>query len=75
LRREIGVVAWGVAGGVLFGTLVYLLVRQIPFDLSPAAPSLVAMSAVFVLFVGAGACFVPLRRVLRIDPARALRSE
>jgi ABC-type lipoprotein release transport system permease subunit len=48
-------------------------VALVPFDLRPAGPSLLAVVAGLMLFVGAGACLLPTRRALAIQPAEALR--
>jgi ABC-type antimicrobial peptide transport system permease subunit len=52
------------AGGLIRGLLV---------DVSPWDPFTLAAVAFGPLFVTMAACYVPARRVLRIDPARLLR--
>jgi predicted permease len=71
--RELKLMTWGAATGVLIGAGVYELVALVPFDLRPAGPSLLAVVAGLMLFVGAGACLLPTRRALAIQPAEALR--
>lgn len=75
LRREMFVMAAGALGGVVAGGGLYQLVRQIPFDLSPATPAFLAVPASVILIVGVGACIAPVRRALKIDPALALRRD
>jgi predicted permease len=75
LRRELRVILWGTAAGVALGTVVYRLVTMIPFDLRPAGVPLFAAALGLILFVGVGACVLPARRAMRIQPVDALRYE
>jgi len=73
LAREARLVGAGAAGGVLLGLGLHRIVTLLPFDLSPAASSLLVAGVGLMAVVGAGACLVPARRALRIDVADALR--
>jgi putative ABC transport system permease protein len=75
LGRELLVIGWGAAAGVLLGMGAYRLVAVIPFDLRPAGPSLLAAFVGLMLVVGVGACLLPARRAMSIAPADALRRE
>lgn len=75
LRREMAILLSGTTAGLLLGTAVYRLVAMIPFDLRPAGIPMLAAALGLILFVGAGACILPARRALRIQPADALRYE
>lgn len=61
--------------GHVVGLALYQLVRLIPFDPNPAAPSLLVVAAGMILIIGVGACLAPVRRALAVDPASALRRE
>lgn len=75
LRRQVAQLLCGAAAGALLSVGIFQLVRQLPF---PMEGSGVAASAAFpaALFaVGLGACLMPARRALRIQPMEALRHE
>jgi putative ABC transport system permease protein len=75
LRRELTVILSGAVAGVLLGASLYRLVTLVPFDLRPAGPSLLTAAIALIVFVGAGACIVPARRAMSIEPSDALRHE
>jgi ABC-type antimicrobial peptide transport system permease subunit len=75
LRRELVVVGSGAAIGTAIGAGLYQLVAQLPFDLRPAGPALLSAFVGLMLLVGGGACLVPARRALRVEPIDALRHE
>ena len=75
LARELRVVVAGAVAGILVGVGLYQLVTMIPFDLSPAAPSLLVAAVGIIVLVGVGACVLPVRRALGIGAAAALRHE
>jgi putative ABC transport system permease protein len=75
LARELTVIMSGAGAGVLLGAGLYRLVTLVPFDLRPAGPSLLAAAIGLIVFVGAGACIVPARRAMSIEPSDALRHE
>jgi putative ABC transport system permease protein len=51
------------------------LVRGLLIDVSPWDPLTLSAVAIGLLFVTTAACYVPARRVLRIDPAPLLRQD
>lgn len=65
----------GVAAGLLsaWGLVRYL--GTLVYGVDPRDPRLFAAAAVFVLLVSALAVWLPARRVMRLDPVRALRYE
>jgi putative ABC transport system permease protein len=65
-----GIVAGLVAGAALSRVLVTLLYQVTPWD-----PATFASIAVVIAGVALGACVLPARRALRVDPATTLRSE
>jgi putative ABC transport system permease protein len=62
----IGIPGIYAAGRVIGSTLV---------GVSPSDPVTLVATALGLSLVGIGACYVPARRVLRIDPAQSLRQE
>jgi putative ABC transport system permease protein len=67
-----------IAGAVLgLGATFWLsrLMANLLFEIRPNDPLTYAAVVTAILFVGAIACYIPARRVLRVDPAIALRSE
>jgi predicted permease len=75
LRRELTVVFLGSAVGLALGAGLYQLVALVPFDLRPAGPSLLMAFIGLMVLVGGGACLVPARRALWVEPVEALRHE
>ena len=69
------VTATGVAAGLLASLAATRLLAALPFDLSPTDPRVLAGVAALMLAIAAAACYVPARRVLRLDPLEALRAE
>jgi ABC-type antimicrobial peptide transport system permease subunit len=63
----------GLGVGVLGAAAASQLLRSSMYGLSPVDP--IAYGAVLLLLVGAALCasYLPLRRAVRVDPARALR--
>jgi putative ABC transport system permease protein len=79
LRRVLGEGALLVVIGMLIAIPgVYAaggLIRGLLVDVSPWDPSTLSAVAFGLLFVTMVACYLPARRVLRIDPARLLRQD
>jgi putative ABC transport system permease protein len=65
----------GVAAGLAAAIAVTRFLGALVFGVSPVDPLTFAASAALLTLVALGAHWVPVRRALRIDPARALRSE
>jgi ABC-type antimicrobial peptide transport system permease subunit len=51
------------------------LMANLLFEIEPNDPLTYGAVLLAILVVGALACYVPARRVLRVDPAVALRAE
>jgi putative ABC transport system permease protein len=51
------------------------LIRGVLVDVSPTDPATLLMVALGLGLVALIACYVPARRVLRIDPALSLRAD
>jgi len=69
------VTAIGVVVGLLASLAATRLLASLLYDLSPTDPRVLGGVAVLMLAIAAAACYVPARRVLRVDPLEALRAE
>jgi predicted permease len=72
LRHGLGMAAAGVVVGVAAAAAGAMLLRSLLYGVGPASPFTHAAVAVLLLVVAALAAYVPARRAVRIDPARAL---
>jgi len=67
------------AGGVVTGVCAALATRKVVAGMltgiSPADPSIMAGSTVFLGLVALAASLLPARRATQVDPIRALREE
>lgn len=75
LRDGMGLVLLGVLIGLPGTWLAGRLVRGILVGVSPSDPLAFAAAAVGLALVTVGACYMPARRVLGIEPARSLRDD
>ncbi|HEY0152122.1 MAG TPA: ADOP family duplicated permease [Longimicrobium sp.] len=82
-RRVVGMVLREGAGLILLGVLVglpgvYLMgraIRGVLVGVTPADPLALATAACSLALVALAACYLPARRVTRIEPAASLRQE
>jgi predicted permease len=65
----------GLAAGLIAALGVGRFVANQLFGVSPHDPLTISLVAVLLLLVAVGACLIPARRAIRIDPVRALRFE
>ncbi len=65
----------GIAAGLAATFWLSRLMSSLLFEIEPHDPLTYAVAAVVLLGVATLACYLPARRVLRIDPAIALRTE
>jgi hypothetical protein len=63
--------ALGIAGAIAGGPLY----QAILFNVNPRDPLTLAMAAALMVAIGLGACLLPARRAMSIDPSIALREE
>jgi predicted permease len=75
LGRMLILVATGSIAGILFGIAASQVLSAIVYQASAQDPSVVAAVAFTVLVTGCLAVAGPIRRALRVDPARLLREE
>jgi putative ABC transport system permease protein len=65
----------GLVPGILAAVFGTRMIRQLLFEVKPLDPAAYAAASLLLLGITALACLLPALRALRIDPARALRSE
>jgi putative ABC transport system permease protein len=73
VRGVIPVLAGGLAAGLLAAAALGRMVRTVLVDVDPLDPLTFAATGAVLLLVAMLAIASPLRRALRIDPARLLR--
>ena len=73
LRDTVAVILAGIAVGVPAALAVTRLIAGLLFDLSGSDPSILALAAIMLLFIGILAGYLPARRATRVDPMVALR--
>jgi putative ABC transport system permease protein len=72
VRHGMGLALGGIAIGLVLAAAFATLLRSMLYGISPASPLTHAGVAVTLALVAAVAAYVPARRAVRIDPARAL---
>ncbi|MCG8458981.1 MAG: ABC transporter permease [Holophagales bacterium] len=75
MRQGLGMVALGVAIGLLGALAFGNLIADLLFRVGSRDPITFVTVAGLLLLVAAAACLEPARRALRVDPSRALRAE
>jgi ABC-type antimicrobial peptide transport system permease subunit len=75
LRQGLLPVVGGLTTGLIGALGVGRFLASQLFGVSPRDPLTIAIVAMLLLVVAAGACLIPARRAIRIDPVRALRFE
>ena len=68
-------VAISAAAGVVAALLAVRAVVSLLYQVSPYDPAIFSAVVLFLLGVGAAACYTPARRASRADPLHALRAE
>jgi ABC-type antimicrobial peptide transport system permease subunit len=68
-------VVCGVAVGLAATFWLSQLMASLLFGVEPRDPATYAAVTTVLVVVGALACYIPARRVLRVEPAAALRTE
>lgn len=75
VRQGLALSGLGIALGLAGAAGATRAVGSLLYDVSPTDPATYAVIAAVLLLVAAGACWIPARRALRVDPAVALTSE
>jgi len=65
----------GIVAGVIGALALTRLLRSLLFQIKPSDPVTFASAVVVLLAVALAACYIPVRRAMRVDPMTALRHE
>lgn len=63
----------GIVAGIVGARAATDVLTGLLFGVRPTDPSAFALTAALVGAVALGACYVPVRRAIRVDPVRLLR--
>ena len=74
-RESLGPLLAGLAIGLAMALAISRLLGSLLYEVSPSDPMVLTSAAGVATIATVAACFVPLRRALRVDPLVALRSE
>ncbi|MCI0748229.1 MAG: ABC transporter permease [Verrucomicrobia subdivision 3 bacterium] len=75
LRRGLGLVTTGLVCGMGAALLLARVLQSLLFGVEPGDPFTFAVAAILLLLVAAGACLIPARRAVNVNPMEALRYE
>jgi putative ABC transport system permease protein len=75
LRQSVGLATLGVLVGVLAAVGTTRFLRALLFGVSPSDPATLVAVPMLLLVVAGAASYLPARRVARVDPVEALRSD
>jgi len=75
LRQGLLPVVGGLAAGLIGALGIGRFLASQLFGVSPHDPLTISIVTILLLVVAVGACLIPARRAMRIDPIRALRFE
>ncbi len=75
LRRGMSLVAVGIALGLVGAFWATRLIQQILFEVAPTDATTFVVVSVFFAAVAFGACLLPARKAVRVDPVTALAKQ
>jgi len=75
LRHGILLAGGGIVLGLPLALLTSRFTEALLFGVTPTDPRTLAMVSVLLLVVATLACYLPARRVARVDPVDTLRNE
>jgi putative ABC transport system permease protein len=75
LGRGLALTLIGVIGGLAASFVLTSLINSLLYEVSATDPLTFVEVSVILITVSTGACFVPARRAMRVDPMLALRHE
>jgi putative ABC transport system permease protein len=73
--NNVGPILAGLVGGLALSFVLTPLLQVLLFGVKAGDPITFGLVSVFLLLVGALACYIPARRAMRVDPMVALRYE
>ncbi len=73
--QGIRMTAAGLAIGLAGALALSRLLTSVLFDVTATDPRTYALTAALLVATASGACIVPVRRAMRVDPMGALREE
>jgi ABC-type antimicrobial peptide transport system permease subunit len=72
MREGLTIIVFGLGAGLAAGLLAATSLRSMLFGVPMADPATIATTAAVLATTMAAACYVPVRRAARVDPARTL---
>jgi predicted permease len=75
LRQGLGLVVTGIALGILISLATGRLIATLLFGVNPTDYVTLGVVSLLLVIVAIVACYVPMRRAMKIDPIEALRYE
>jgi putative ABC transport system permease protein len=75
IRDGMFMVGTGVVAGIAGAFALTRLLRSLLFEITPTDPATYSVVTVILVAVALGACYIPARRAMRVDPMVALRYE
>jgi putative ABC transport system permease protein len=75
LGRVLILTSSGAVAGLALGLIAARALQGILFDTGPTDAVAISSAVTLLTVTGAVACYFPVRRALRVDPASALRAE
>jgi putative ABC transport system permease protein len=66
---------WGVSLGLIASVLIARLIASLLYGVSPTDPWTFAGVTMLLVAAGLSACYIPARRILRVDPLQSLRHD
>jgi putative ABC transport system permease protein len=73
LRKAVVLAGSGILAGLVLARIATGVLTGLLHGVRPTDPSTFALTAVAVALVALAACYIPARRVMRVDPVSALR--
>jgi len=61
--------------GMVASVVITRLISSLFYGVSPTDPLTFSGVTMLLVVVGIAACYIPARRILRVDPLRALRQD
>ncbi|HEX4594267.1 MAG TPA: FtsX-like permease family protein, partial [Bryobacteraceae bacterium] len=75
LRQGMKPLLWGVLLGLIASTLITRFIASLLYGVSPTDPWTFAGVTMLLVAAGLSACYIPARRILRVDPLQSLHHD